>query len=106
MSVTHTPSPGPTTDADPFQALRDRLQGSLLTADHAAYEQARRTISLRSDRRPAAIVQAVCADDVASAVRFAREHGLLLAVRSGGHSLALHSVVDDALVIDLSLMKR
>ena len=108
MSVTHTPSPGPSAaaDADPYRALRDRLQGSLLTADDAAYEQARRTISLRSDRRPAAIVQAVCADDVASAVRFAREHGLLLAVRSGGHSLALHSVVDDALVIDLSPMKR
>ena len=45
-------------------------------------------------------------DDVVTAVRFAQEHDQLVAVRSGGHSIALQSVVDDALVIDLSLMKR
>lgn len=107
MSLAHT-CVGATTaaDADPFHTLRERLEGQVLTADHAAYEQARTTVSLRNDRRPSAIVQALCPDDVAAAVRFAHERELLLAVRSGGHSIALQSVVDDALVVDLSLMKR
>ena len=108
MSVAHPTSVGicATDDTDPFHTLRERLAGHLLTADHAAYDEARRTVSLRSDRRPSAIVRAVSPDDVVVAVRFAREQGLPLAVRSGGHSIALQSVVDDALVIDLSLMKR
>lgn len=106
MSFAH-PSVGTLPEvADPFHSLREQLEGQLLTADDAAYEHARTTVSLRNDRRPSAIVQALCPDDVAAAVRFAAENDLLLAVRSGGHSIALQSVVDDALVIDLSLMKR
>ena len=93
-------------DIDPLSTLRVQLEGRLLTAGQADYDSARKTVSLRSDRRPLAIVQAHCADDVAAAVRFAHEQDLLLAVRSGGHSIALQSVVDDALVIDLSAMKR
>ena len=108
MSVTDTTSAGVTAadDRDPFHTLRERLAGYLLTADDPAYDKARRTVSLRSDRHPSAIVRAARATDVVAAVRFAREHGLTLAVRSGGHSIALQSVVDDALVVDLSLMKR
>jgi FAD/FMN-containing dehydrogenase len=107
MSVTHTGA-GVTTpnETDAFHTLRDRLAGYLLTAGDAAYDQARRTVSLRSDRRPSAIVRALCANDVVVAVGFAREQGLALAVRSGGHSIALQSVVDGALVVDMSLMKR
>lgn len=93
-------------DTDPLRSLQDHLEGRLLTADQDSYDTARKTVSLRSDRHPLAIVQARCPDDVAAAVRFAHEHDLLLAVRSGGHSIALQSVVDDALVVDLSLMKR
>ena len=58
------------------------------------------------DRRPLAIVRAANAQDVAAAVNFARDHALPLAVRSGGHSLAYLSVIDGALVVDLSDMKR
>jgi FAD/FMN-containing dehydrogenase len=94
-----------TADSDPFDGLRHRLEGDLLTAGEA-YDAARRTASLRNDQRPAAIVRALGPADVAAAVRFAHERGLLLAVRSGGHSIARQSVVDDALVIDLSTMKR
>jgi FAD/FMN-containing dehydrogenase len=89
-----------------LQNLRARLEGDVLTPGQAAYDLARRTVSLRSDQRPVAIVRALCPADVAAAVLFAHEHDLLLAVRSGGHSIALLSVVDDALVVDLSLMKR
>jgi FAD/FMN-containing dehydrogenase len=90
----------------PLDELRSKLVGQLLTADSIEYEQARRTQNLKSNRFPKAIVRAASEYDVSLAVAFAREQGLPLAVRSGGHSLALYSVVDDALVIDLSGMKR
>jgi FAD/FMN-containing dehydrogenase len=90
----------------PLDELRSKLVGQLLTADSIEYEQARRTQNLKSNRYPKAIVRAASEYDVSLAVAFAREQGLPLAVRSGGHSLALYSVVDDALVIDLSGMKR
>jgi len=94
-----------TRDTNPLRTLRDQLRGELLLEGHPAYDPARTTVSLRNDRRPLAIVRARCPEDVAAAVRFASEHDLLLAVRSGGHSIALQSIVDDALVIDLSAMK-
>ena len=93
------------TQSDRFAGLRSQLSGDLLTIADAEYDNARRTISLRSNRFPAAIVRAAGAQDVAAAVRFARTHELPIAVRSGGHSIPLLSVVDDALVIDLSHMK-
>src|SRR3954470_23999221 len=91
---------------DPLEVLRGRLRGRLITPDDADYDTARRTLYFAVDRRPRAIVRAVDADDVAEAVAFARIHGLPLAVRSGGHSLAHLSVIDDALVVDLSQMRR
>src|SRR3954452_14100620 len=91
---------------DPLGALRSRLRGRLITPDDAEYDSARRTLYFAVDSRPLAIVQAADADDVAEAVTFARIHDLPLAVRSGGHSLAHLSVIDDALVVDLSDMRR
>jgi hypothetical protein len=91
---------------DRFAGLRSRLEGQVLTPGTAAYDQARRTINITLDRYPLAIVRAATAGDVAAAVDFSREHSLPLAVRSGGHSLAKLSVVDDALVVDLSKMNR
>jgi len=91
---------------DRMDALRSRLKGQLLTLGSAAYDEARRTIYIHVDRYPLAIVRAADAGDVAAAVDYARNHGLPLAVRSGGHSLAQLSVVDGALVVDLSTMKR
>ena len=93
------------TDAT-LDALRGQLAGRLLTPDSADYDSARSTISITLDRRPRAIVRAATAQDVAAAVTFARSHGLPLSVRSGGHSLAQLSVIDDALMVDLSAMKR
>ena len=57
------------------------------------------------DKRPALIARCADADDVATAVGFAREHGLLLAVRGGGHNGAGLGTCDDGVVIDLSLLK-
>ena len=92
--------------ADPLEALRAQLDGQLITSTDAAYDDARKVVYITVDRRPLAIVRAATAQDVARAVTYAREHALPLAVRSGGHSLAHHSVINDALVIDLSGMKR
>jgi hypothetical protein len=57
------------------------------------------------DKRPAVIARCADADDVATAVGFARDHGLLLAVRGGGHNGAGLGTCDDGVVIDLSLLK-
>jgi FAD/FMN-containing dehydrogenase len=96
------PSPAaPSHSAPTFAALADRLTGSLILPNDPAYDETRGTWNLHYAARPAAIVQAADSEDIAEAVRFAREHDLEIAVRSGGHSLAGHSTGDGVLVIDL-----
>lgn len=91
---------------DLLETLRAQLDGRLITDTSEDYDAARKTLFIHVDRRPLAMVRAATAQDVALAVRFAVEHALPLAVRSGGHSLAHLSVIDDAIVIDMSRMKR
>jgi FAD/FMN-containing dehydrogenase len=91
---------------DQLALLRSQIAGELITPDHIEYETARRVQQNTVDRRPLAIVRAMHAGDVATSVNFAREYIYPLAVRSGGHSVGRHSMADDALVIDLSRMKR
>jgi FAD/FMN-containing dehydrogenase len=86
-------------------ALAERLAGEVLAPDHPGYETARRVWNGMIDKRPAAIARCADADDVATAVRFAAERELPLAVRGGGHNVAGTAVVDDGLVIDLSAMR-
>jgi FAD/FMN-containing dehydrogenase len=94
--------PSATSDLD---TLRAQLDGELVTPDRPSYDDTRKVHDITVDRRPLAIVRAASAEDVAAAVLFARDLGHPLAIRSGGHSLASLSMVDDALVIDLSAMK-
>src|SRR5499426_2837921 len=86
-------------------ALREQLRGRLVSPDDTRYDAARKVWNGRIDRRP--FLVAFCADEkeVVVALRFAREHELLVAVRGGGHSCAGTAVCDDGFVIDLSLMK-
>src|SRR5215210_6280942 len=82
-----------------------RACGEVITPDDAAYDDARRLWNAVHDRRPALIVRPTTATKVATAVRFAREHDLEIAVRSGGHSATGLRGADDGLVIDLSAMR-
>ena len=69
------------------------------------YDEARRVWNGAIDRRPALIARCAGADDVAVAVRYAREHDLPVSVRGGGHAVAGHAVVDRGLMVDLSAME-
>src|SRR3984893_6571346 len=85
--------------------LRAALRGELITADQAAYDSARRLWNSAFDRKPALIVRCAGAADVRHAVSFTAAHGLLTAVRGGGHSLSGQSGCDGGLVIDVSPMR-
>lgn len=81
------------------------ISGTVIRPGDEAYETARQIQNSRYDRRPALIVRAADAADVARSVTFARAAGLEIAVRGGSHSLAGFSTIDDGIVIDLSAMK-
>ncbi|MCM8747529.1 FAD-binding oxidoreductase [Thermomicrobiaceae bacterium CFH 74404] len=89
-----------------LRPLEQRLRGTLLRPGMATYDSARQLMNRAVTRRPAAIAQVADSQDVVEVVRFARDRGLPLGVRSGGHSPAGYGMVDDALVVDLSGMKR
>jgi FAD binding domain/Berberine and berberine like len=85
--------------------LQDGFRGELLSPQDPGYEDARRVWNGSIDRFPALIARCAGVADVIAAVKFAKDNGLLVAVRGGGHSYPGLSVCDGGLVIDLSLMK-
>jgi FAD/FMN-containing dehydrogenase len=86
--------------------LRAAVTGRVIGPDDADYDAARTVlVPIAAGRRPAAVVRAANADDVAAVVNFARDNGVELAVRSGGHSASGHSTVDGGIVLDLRDMK-
>lgn len=88
-----------------MDALRSRIATEVILPADPAYDEARATFNATIDRRPAAICRPRTTADVVAAVRWAREAGLPMAVRGGGHSVAGHSVGEASLVIDLRLMR-
>jgi FAD/FMN-containing dehydrogenase len=91
--------------AGAVQQFAGRLSGTLLLPADAGYDDARTVWNRMIDRRPAMIARCARADDVVAAVHFARQHDLLLSVRSGGHNVTGNAVCDRGLMIDLSPMK-
>jgi len=89
-----------------LQELRDSLRGSLLLPGYPGYDEARRVLNESIDKHPALIVQPTGAADVRTAVDFARDHDLLLAVKCGGHSYAGKSTCDRGMQIDLSRFRN
>jgi len=88
-----------------INALQQRLLGRTLRPADRDYAAARRIWNAAIDSRPAAIVACTDAEDAAVAVRIAGEHGIAVAVRGGGHNVAGRSLVDGALLLDLSRMR-
>ena len=88
-----------------IEDLRAGLRGELITGDEPGYDVARRLWNPAFDRKPALIVRCVGAADVRRAVSFTAAHGLLTAVRGGGHSVSGQSGCDGGLVIDVSPMR-
>lgn len=85
--------------------LRAALNGQVIAPDNAGYDEARTVFYGGFDRRPTVIVRAADEADVSHVVSLARETGVELAVRSGGHSLAGHGVSEGGIVLDLSNMR-
>jgi FAD/FMN-containing dehydrogenase len=86
-------------------ALTDTFSGEVVLPGDPEYDSARVVWNGMIDRRPALVVRPIRAGDVVSALRFAREQDLLVAVRGGGHSVSGQSTCDDGIVIDLSRMR-
>jgi FAD/FMN-containing dehydrogenase len=91
-------------DQKEIEQLRVSMRGRLLLPGEPDYDKARVIFNGMFDRHPALIARCRGVADVIDAVRFARRHHLLTAVRAGGHSVAGNSTCDDGLVIDVSLM--
>jgi FAD/FMN-containing dehydrogenase len=87
------------------EQLREQVRGEVIAPEDAGYEDARRVYNAMIDRRPRVVVRPANAGDVVAAVNFARENGLDLAIRGGGHSVPGFGTVDDGVVIDLSGMR-
>jgi FAD/FMN-containing dehydrogenase len=85
--------------------LRAELNGRVITADDDGYDEARAVFYRSVDRRPALIIRPADATEVSLVVSLARDTGAELAVRSGGHSLAGHSVSEGGIVLDLVELK-
>ena len=86
--------------------LRGRVAGQVLGPPDDGYDDARRIWNGAIDRHPEVIVRCAGHEDVVAALRFARDQGLPVAVRSGGHGVAGHAVCDGGLVVDLSALRQ
>ncbi len=91
--------------SEAFARLRTAVKGQVIMPEDADYDTVRVGLNLEFVRRPALIVRPADEIDVSHVVLLARDTGMELAVRSGGHSLAGFSTVDDGIVLDLSSMK-
>jgi FAD/FMN-containing dehydrogenase len=86
-------------------ALRGQLKGEIILPGDATYDDARAIWNAMIDKRPGVIVRCLTTADVVTTVNFARDSGMLLAVRGGGHNIAGNALCDGGIVIDLSRMK-
>jgi FAD/FMN-containing dehydrogenase len=92
-------------DLERLEGLSTAFSGTIIGPDHERYEEVRRVHNGLIDRRPALIARCRGTGDVVDAIAFARDAGLEISVRGGGHSVAGQAVADGGLMIDLAEMK-
>src|SRR2546423_8257692 len=90
---------------DSIGGLKSKLRGKLIGPADPGYDEARKVYNAMIDKKPRLIASCTDTADVIHCVNFARENGLLLSIRSGGHNAGGLGICDDGLVIDLALMK-
>ncbi|MFF5208986.1 FAD-binding oxidoreductase [Streptosporangium sp. NPDC000396] len=88
-----------------LEELRESVHGDIVQPGDPGYDTARRAYNAMHDRHPALVLQAADASDVLAGVNLARQRGLPLAVRGGGHAVAGYATCDDGLVLDLGRMR-
>ena len=93
------------TDAATLEALKVRLRGTLLLPADPGYNEARSIWNGMINRRPALVVRCLGVADVVTCVHFARERGLALSIKGGGHNISGLAVCDGGLMLDMSLMR-
>ncbi|HEX9116042.1 MAG TPA: FAD-binding oxidoreductase [Anaerolineae bacterium] len=99
------PLAGANLDRNGLDGLQAGLRGELLLPGNAAYDEARSVWNAMIDRRPAAIARCLGTADVMTCVNFAREHGLPLSIKGGGHNIAGLAVSEGGLMLDMSLRR-
>src|SRR5215210_4003821 len=88
-------------DAAAVESLRANLGGAALLPGDDGYDEARTIYNAMFDRHPVLIIRCAATGDVVKAVRFAREHDLIVSVRGGGHNFAGNAVCEGGLMVDL-----
>jgi FAD/FMN-containing dehydrogenase len=88
-----------------IEKLKTKVKGKIVLPDDPDYNSVRKIWNAMIDRRPAAVIQCAEADDVLHAITYARENGLEISIRGGGHNIAGSALCDNGVLIDLSNMK-
>lgn len=94
-----------TLQEDIIRKFKESLRGELILANEAGYDDARSIWNAMIDRRPALIARCLGVADVVNSVNFAREHGVTLSIKGGGHNIAGLAVCEDGLMLDMSRMR-
>jgi hypothetical protein len=89
-----------------IETFKQKFRGHVVLPGDSDYDSARKIWNASIDKRPGMIAQCSDVEDVVSAVKFARENQILVAIKGGGHNVAGRALCDDGIVIDLSAMNR
>jgi FAD/FMN-containing dehydrogenase len=94
-----------TLQEDTIRKFKQSLRGELILSNDPGYDEARSIWNAMIDRRPALIARCLGVADVVTCVNFAREHGIVLSIKGGGHNISGLAVCEGGLMLDMSRMR-